>query len=212
ASLIDADLLVLLTDVDGLYTDDPTVNARARRLETVEAVTDEIARLARDRTDGVSVGGMATKLQAARKAAAAGVPLIIASGREPPGGRAGRGELRRRRSAEDPGGEDDGDRGAAGVPELRRSDPPRQPRAPLGENHGRPRPRAGQGPRRPRRRARAGALPDEDQERRARADGPRTRRESRVAPRGEPGRRRAGAGPGRDAGVPGPSHADREPP
>src|SRR6266704_1795836 len=83
ASLIDADLLVLLTDVDGLYTDDPTVNARARKLETVEAVTDEIARLARDRTDGVSVGGMATKLQAARKAAAAGVPRIIASGRAP---------------------------------------------------------------------------------------------------------------------------------
>ena len=83
ASLIDADLLVLLTDVDGLYTDDPTVNARARKLETVEAVTDEIARLARDRTDGVSVGGMATKLQAARKAAAAGVPMIIARGDAP---------------------------------------------------------------------------------------------------------------------------------
>src|SRR5207302_3895344 len=83
ASLVDADLLVLLTDVDGLYTDDPTVNARARRPEPVEAVTDEIARLARDRTGGVSVGGMVTKLQAARKAAAAGVPMIIASGRAP---------------------------------------------------------------------------------------------------------------------------------
>src|SRR5467141_1858153 len=83
ASLIDADLLVLLTDVDGLYTDDPTVNARARKLDTVEAVTDEITRLARDREDRVSVGGMATKLQAARKAADAGVPMIIASGREP---------------------------------------------------------------------------------------------------------------------------------
>jgi glutamate 5-kinase len=83
ASLIDADLLVLLTDVDGLYTDDPTVNAGARKLETVEAVTDEIARLARHRTDGVSVGGMATKLQAARKAAASGVAMVIAGGREP---------------------------------------------------------------------------------------------------------------------------------
>jgi glutamate 5-kinase len=83
ASLIDADLLVLLTDVDGLYTDDPAVNARARKLDTVEAVTEDIARLARDRADRVSVGGMATKLQAARKAAAAGVPMIIASGREP---------------------------------------------------------------------------------------------------------------------------------
>ena len=83
ASLIDADLLVLLTDVDGLYTDDPTVNARARKLETVEAVTDEIAKLARRRADGTSVGGMTTKLQAARKAAASGVPMIIANGREP---------------------------------------------------------------------------------------------------------------------------------
>src|SRR6059036_206108 len=83
ASLIDADLLVLLTDVDGLYTDDPTVNTGARKLDTVEAVTDEIARFARDRADRISVGGMATKLQAARKAAAAGVPMIIASGRAP---------------------------------------------------------------------------------------------------------------------------------
>jgi glutamate 5-kinase len=83
ASLIDADLLVLLTDVDGLYTDDPAVNARARKLDTVEAVTEDITRLARDRADRISVGGMATKLQAARKAAAAGVPMIIASGREP---------------------------------------------------------------------------------------------------------------------------------
>jgi glutamate 5-kinase len=83
ASLIDADLLVLLTDVDGLYSDDPTVNAAARRVERVEAVTDEIARLARDRADGVSVGGMATKLQAAKKAAASGVAMVIANGREP---------------------------------------------------------------------------------------------------------------------------------
>jgi glutamate 5-kinase len=83
ATLIDADLLVLLTDVDGLYTDDPAVDAGARKLDTVDAVTDAIAHLARDRVDPVSVGGMATKLQAARKAAAAGVPMIIASGREP---------------------------------------------------------------------------------------------------------------------------------
>jgi glutamate 5-kinase len=83
ASLIDADLLVLLTDVDGLYTDDPAVNSGARKLDTVDAVTDAIARLARNRVDPVSVGGMATKLQAARKAAAAGVPMIIASGRQP---------------------------------------------------------------------------------------------------------------------------------
>ena len=95
ASLIDADLLVLLTEVDGLYTDDPTVNASARKVETVEAITDEIARLAHDRADRISVGGMATKLQAARKAAAAGVPMIIAGGREP-----GRAPAHRRRRAD----------------------------------------------------------------------------------------------------------------
>ncbi|MBI4635742.1 MAG: glutamate 5-kinase [Candidatus Rokubacteria bacterium] len=82
ASLVDADLLVLLTDVDGLYTDDPARNARARKLDTVEAVTDEIARLAWHGGGRGAVGGMATKLQAARKAAASGVPMVIASGRE----------------------------------------------------------------------------------------------------------------------------------
>ena len=82
ASLIEADLLVLLTDVDGLYTADPARDPSARRLETVEAVTDEVHRLVWDRTGTASVGGMATKLQAAQKAAAAGVPMIIGSGRE----------------------------------------------------------------------------------------------------------------------------------
>jgi glutamate 5-kinase len=82
ASLIDADLLVLLTDVDGLYTDDPALNAAARKLDTVAEITDEILGLARRGPDGTSVGGMATKLQAAQKAAASGVPMVIASGRE----------------------------------------------------------------------------------------------------------------------------------
>ena len=82
ASLIDADLLVLLTDVDGLYTADPSVTAGARKLDTVEAVTDDIVRLVWDRAGRVSVGGMATKLEAAQKAAASGIPMVIASGRE----------------------------------------------------------------------------------------------------------------------------------
>ena len=82
ASLIDADLLVLLTDVDGLYTADPTVTEGARKLDTVEAVTDDIVRLVWDRAGRVSVGGMATKLEAAQKAAASGIPMVIASGRE----------------------------------------------------------------------------------------------------------------------------------
>ncbi len=83
ASLIDADLLVLLTDVEGLYTEDPRVNPSARKLDLVEAVTADITRLVWDRAARVSVGGMATKLAAAQKAAAAGIPMIIARGGEP---------------------------------------------------------------------------------------------------------------------------------
>jgi glutamate 5-kinase len=83
AALIGADLLVLLTDVDGLYTGDPSVDAEARKLDTVETITDDITRLVWKRSGGVSVGGMATKLAAAQKAAAAGIPMVIAGGREP---------------------------------------------------------------------------------------------------------------------------------
>ena len=83
AHLIDADLLVLLTDVDGLYTGDPLRDPTARRLATVEAVTPEIQRLVFDADAGVSVGGMGTKLEAAQKANASGIPMVIASGREP---------------------------------------------------------------------------------------------------------------------------------
>lgn len=83
AHLIDADLLVLLTDVDGLYTGDPRRDPGARRLSTVEAVTEEIQRLVWDAEGGVSVGGMSTKLEAAQKVTSSGIPMVIASGREP---------------------------------------------------------------------------------------------------------------------------------
>lgn len=82
AHLIDADLLVLLTDVDGFYTGNPRQDPSARRLETVEAITDEIQQMVYDASARVSVGGMATKLQAAQKASASGIPMVIASGRE----------------------------------------------------------------------------------------------------------------------------------
>jgi len=82
ASLIDADLLVVLTDVDGLYTSDPEKDATATKIDTVDTITEEIERLVWRGTGKGSVGGMATKLQAAQKAAAAGVPMVIASGRK----------------------------------------------------------------------------------------------------------------------------------
>lgn len=82
AHLIDADLLILLTDVDGLYTGDPRRDPEARRLETVETITADIRRLVFDREGDVAVGGMSTKLEAAEKAGASGIPMIIASGHE----------------------------------------------------------------------------------------------------------------------------------
>lgn len=83
AHLIDADLLILLTDVDGLYTGDPRRDPSARRLDTVEVVNEDIRRLVFDEAGAVSVGGMATKLEAAQKAGASGIPMVIANGREP---------------------------------------------------------------------------------------------------------------------------------
>ena len=82
AHLVDADLLVLLTDVDGLYTGDPRRDPSASRIETVETVTEEIRKLCFDEVGRVSVGGMATKLEAAQKAGASGIPMVIANGRE----------------------------------------------------------------------------------------------------------------------------------
>jgi len=82
ASLIEADLLVILTDVDGLYTSDPATDPSAAKLDAVEAITPEIERLVWRGTGAGSVGGMTTKLQAAQKAATAGVPMVIASGRK----------------------------------------------------------------------------------------------------------------------------------
>jgi glutamate 5-kinase len=82
AHLIDADLLALLTDVEGLYTGDPRRNPGARKIEVVEELTEDLHHLAEDGEGGVSVGGMSTKLQAAQKAVASGIPMVIASGLE----------------------------------------------------------------------------------------------------------------------------------
>ncbi len=78
AHLVDADLLVILTDIDGLYTADPRRDPSARRIERVEAVTTELERLIWDGETGT--GGMRTKLQAAQKVTTAGIPLVIADG------------------------------------------------------------------------------------------------------------------------------------
>ncbi len=81
ANLVEADLLVLLTDTDGLYTADPYLDPGARPLRRVERIDEEIERLARD-SHGQGRGGMVTKLQAARLATASGTDVVIAHGRQ----------------------------------------------------------------------------------------------------------------------------------
>jgi glutamate 5-kinase len=78
AHLVDADLLVILTDIDGLFSGDPRRDPSAGRVETVTAVTPELDRLVWEGEAGT--GGMRTKLQAAQKVTTAGIPLIIADG------------------------------------------------------------------------------------------------------------------------------------
>lgn len=83
ANLVDADLLVLLTDQNGLYTADPRIDPKAKLIERVEKIDANIEALAAGTSSGTGVGGMATKLQAARLATGGGTDLVIAAGDEP---------------------------------------------------------------------------------------------------------------------------------
>jgi glutamate 5-kinase len=82
AGLIDAELLVMLTDIDGLYTADPRVDDGATLIPRVEAITQQIESLADDTLGEHATGGMITKIQAARIATASGVGMIILNGRK----------------------------------------------------------------------------------------------------------------------------------
>jgi glutamate 5-kinase len=82
ANLVDADLLLLLTDTAGLYTADPHRHPDARLISQVDRIDSEIERLAADTPSRVSIGGMVTKVEAARLATASGVTVVIADGRE----------------------------------------------------------------------------------------------------------------------------------
>ena len=83
ACSVGADLLVLLSDIKGLYTADPHRNPEARLISVVEAVTPEMEAQAGGAGSGLGTGGMATKLRAAKMASAAGVEMIIANGGDP---------------------------------------------------------------------------------------------------------------------------------
>ncbi len=80
ASLIGADMLILLSDIDGLYTDDPRTNPDAKYIEVVEELTEELMEMGKNSTGSDSgTGGMMTKLQAAKIANNMGVDMVIAN-------------------------------------------------------------------------------------------------------------------------------------
>ena len=83
ASSVEADLLVLLSDIDGLYTADPKKDPAAELIPVVREVTPEIEALAGGAGSDLGTGGMATKIRAAKIAAEAGVDMVIANGASP---------------------------------------------------------------------------------------------------------------------------------
>ncbi|MCR5468196.1 MAG: glutamate 5-kinase [Lachnospiraceae bacterium] len=82
-AMVGADLLILLSDIDGLYTDDPNVNPDASLVEDVYELNEEYFSLAKETTGSdVGTGGMATKLKAAKIATRAGADMIIANAKD----------------------------------------------------------------------------------------------------------------------------------
>lgn len=83
ASLVEADALLLLSDIDGLYTDDPRTNPDVKYIEVVEELTDELMNMGKASTgSSVGTGGMTTKLQAAKIASSTGVDMVIANSKD----------------------------------------------------------------------------------------------------------------------------------
>ena len=83
ANLVDADLLILLSDVKGLYSSDPLHNPHARLIPIVEKIDSAIEEMAGDSGSSRGTGGMVTKIEAAKLATSSGVSVIIAYGLEP---------------------------------------------------------------------------------------------------------------------------------
>ena len=83
AALVEADLLILLSDIDGLYTDDPRKNPGAEFISQVDELTDDLMDMGKDSTgSSVGTGGMNTKLIAARIATKSNVDMIIANSQD----------------------------------------------------------------------------------------------------------------------------------
>ena len=83
ASITEADLLILLSDIDGLYTDDPHKNPDAKFIDRVDSLTDELLSMGKGTTGSdIGTGGMETKLTAAKIATYSGADMVIANGKD----------------------------------------------------------------------------------------------------------------------------------
>lgn len=82
AGLIGADLLILLSDIDGLFTDDPNKNPDAKFIDIVPEITPELAAMGKDAQSNVGTGGMASKIAAARIATDSGADMVIANAKD----------------------------------------------------------------------------------------------------------------------------------
>lgn len=80
ATLVDADLLIILSDINGLYTANPASNPAATLISRVEEITPDIERIAGSAGSSLGTGGMMTKIDAAKIAMSAGVAMVIARG------------------------------------------------------------------------------------------------------------------------------------
>lgn len=83
ASALSADLLVLFSDIEGLYTEDPRKNPEAKLIPFVYEITPEIEALAGGAGSAIGTGGMATKIRAAKMVTAAGCDMVITNGEHP---------------------------------------------------------------------------------------------------------------------------------
>lgn len=81
-ALINADLLILLSDIDGLFTDDPNVNKEAKFIEYVDYIDKELEEMCKGSNGSLGTGGMATKISAARIATDSGADMVIANGQD----------------------------------------------------------------------------------------------------------------------------------
>lgn len=82
ALMMNADILINLTDINGLYTDDPRVDNQARQIPVVNRITRDLEKTASGLPGVLGTGGMLSKIRAARKVTVAGIPMVIANGLE----------------------------------------------------------------------------------------------------------------------------------